>query len=288
MTDDVAAGPNAAQIEFWNGQAGAKWVRFQRRMDSTLGALGELAMERSGIAAGERVIDVGCGCGDTTIEIARRVAPTGSVHGVDVSRVMLALAAERLEAETGLNATVEFGDGEVHRFAQGGADVVYSRFGVMFFANPVAAFANLLAALSPAGRLAFVCWRPLALNPWVRVPLSVAARHVVMPEPPGPEDPGEFAFADDARIRRILTEAGFVDIAIEAHDTELTVGGGGDTAETVDYYMQVGPMSRALADADAATVARVAAEVGEAIAPYRTEAGFRLPASVWTATARRP
>lgn len=288
MTDDVATGPNAAQIEYWNGEVGAKWVRFQHRMDLTLGPLGEHAMAAGRIAADDRVIDVGCGCGDTTIELAKRVAPSGSVGGVDISRVMLRLAADRLAAEPDLNATVEFGDGEIHRFPDGAADLVFSRFGVMFFANPAAAFGNLFRALKPAGRLAFVCWRPLALNPWFRVPLSVAARHVVMPEPPGPEDPGEFAFADDARVRRILTEAGFIDIAIEPHDTEITVGGGGDTEATVDYYMQIGPMAAALADADATTLATVAAEIGDAIAPYRTEAGFRLPASVWTVTAGRP
>src|SRR5450432_999963 len=150
-------GPNAAQVAYWNDTAGPTWVAMQDVMDVQLGELGLKAIAALGVRPGERVIDVGCGCGGTTIELARRVGETGRVLGADISAPMLAVAKGRAAAQALNWASFEQADAQTYLFEP--ADAVFSRFGVMFFADPVAAFANLRLALAPAGRLAFVCWR---------------------------------------------------------------------------------------------------------------------------------
>src|ERR1700722_16858165 len=190
-------GPNAAQIAYWNETAGPSWVAMQDDLDRELRELGLAAMAALAPRAEERLIDIGCGCGATTLELARRVGPGGGVLGVDISAPMLGVARERAAAE-GL--------------AQAGflpVDGAFSRFGVMFFEDPVAAFANIRAAVSPRGRLAFVCWRALAENPWMTVPM--AAILPLLPAPPPaqtPGAPGPFAFADRDRLFAILRDAG--------------------------------------------------------------------------------
>src|SRR5438309_1620679 len=198
---------NAEQIRYWNEAAGPKWVSFQKVIDAQIAPLGERAMDRASIAPGERVIDVGCGCGDTTITLARRVGPAGLVLGIDISAPMLERAAETARAAGLANVRFENADAQTHRLSPGAFDVVYSRFGVMFFADPVAAFTNLRAALRPGGRLAFVCWRSLAENPLFTAPMAAAAKHLPPLPPPHPNAPDPFAFADRARVAQILETA---------------------------------------------------------------------------------
>src|SRR5206468_8372770 len=146
-----ASGPNAEQIRYWNETAGPKWTAFQQVLDEQLGALGRRAMDRAGVARRERAIDVGCGCGDTTIELGRRVGPQGTVVGIDLSAPMLERAATQARAAQLANVRFENADAQTHRFAPGQCDLVFSRFGVMFFADPVTAFMNLCVALRPGG-----------------------------------------------------------------------------------------------------------------------------------------
>ncbi len=284
------SGPNAEQIEYWNGPAGGKWVHFQERQDETLRPLGLAAMERAAIAGGEAVLDVGCGCGDTSFEIARRTGTSGSVTGVDISSVMLARARARAEAEPDLVVGFENADAETHTLPAEAFDLVFSRFGVMFFRNPEAAFANLRASLKPDGRIAFVCWRPLKENQWFSVPLAAAAEHIDLPDPTPPGEPGPFAFADPERLRGILDGAGFADIAIDANDQAIPVGGAADLDDIVGFVMQQGPMARALTavEADDATRARIAAGVRAAFEPDYADGTVRLGTATWMVTARRP
>src|SRR5262249_38336345 len=149
------------------------------------------------------VLDVGCGCGDSTVDLARRVAPDGTVVGMDISAVMLERARQTAR-EQGVNARFEHADAQTHAFAPASFDVLFSRFGVMFFADPTAAFANLRSALRPGGKLAFVCWQSLAENPWMLVPLGAAFQIIPPPPMPAPDAPGPFAFADQSRVRSIL------------------------------------------------------------------------------------
>src|SRR2546425_11062457 len=218
---------NAEQIRYWNEAAGPKWVVFQKVIDAQIAPLGERAMDRAGIAPGERVIDVGCGCGGTTIALGGRVGPAGLVFGIDISAPMLERAAETARAAGLTNVRFENADAQTHRLSPGAFDIVYSRFGVMFFADPVAAFANLRAALRSGGRLAFVCWQALRQNPWLFLPLQAAAQHLTLPPPPAPHPPGPFAFADPERAPGILARAGVDDIVLDERPATLTLGAGG-------------------------------------------------------------
>jgi len=281
------AATNANMIEYWNGDNGQNWVRFQDLMDRSLRPLGHVAMDAAAPKAGERVIDVGCGCGDTTFDLARRVGPKGRVLGVDISQPMLARAKARMGAQT--NVTFERGDAQVFDFPKSSFDIVFSRFGVMFFDDPVVAFRNLRGALNPGGRVAMLSWRAARENDWVKVPVSIVGAYVPMPPRPGPDAPGEFAFADDTRVRRILTDAGFADVGIARHDAPISLAGGG-LEDTVAVLLEFGPTGRALADAgaDEALKARVAADLRDGLRPHLTPSGVVLGTSTWVVTARAP
>ncbi|WP_437485313.1 methyltransferase domain-containing protein [Sorangium sp. So ce1014] len=279
------SGPNADQIQYWNEVGGPKWVALHDVISAQIRPLGALAMDRAGLAAGERVLDVGCGIGDTTLELGRRVGPGGAVVGVDVSAPMLDRARAAALSAGAANVAFENADAQTAALP-GPFDVLYSRFGVMFFADPEAAFANLRKALRPGARLAFVCWRSLQENPWLVVPTLAVARHLPLPQP-DPHAPGPFAFADAARVGAILSRAGFVRVHHEPIDRELSVAGGRSLDETVDFLLQMGPASAALRQANAAPelVDRVRADLREAIAPHAGPEGVRMGGAVWVVTA---
>lgn len=279
-------GPNADQITYWNQQAGPTWVAVQSLIDQQIRPLGLVAMERAELRPGARVLDVGCGCGDTTIEVARRVAPDGEVLGVDISAPMLTRAGQQARA-AGVAARFELADAQTTRFEEGRFDTLFSRFGVMFFADPAAAFANLHRALRAGGRLAFACWQGMADNPWMVVPMAAALPLLPPQPPPVPRAPGPFAFAEADYVRDLLTQAGFADVALESVRTTLTIGGGQDLDATVDFVLRMGPTARALRDADdPELVPEVAAAVREALAPYATADGVRMDSASWIVTAR--
>ena len=281
----AASGPNAEQIQYWNEASGEKWVAAQESIDRQIEPLGLAALERARVGEGERVVDVGCGCGQTTLELARRVGTGGSVTGLDLSAPMLARARERAQSQGLSNLAFEQADVQTHKFEQL-ADLIFSRFGVMFFADPIAAFANLAAGLKPAGRLTFVCWQAARENPWVSVPLQAVADLVELPTPT-PGAPGPFSLADAARVEDILAQAGFSDIAVEALERDLAVGGG-SLEGAVEFLQKIGPSGRALAEADAATRARAADALRRAIEPFAVDGSVRMGSASWIVSARRP
>jgi SAM-dependent methyltransferase len=273
---------NQPEIEFWNGPAAHRWVAEQARLDRALANIDLLGLDRAAPVEGERVIDLGCGCGASTLRLAEHVGPTGTVVGVDVSAPMLARARERARSMPWIQF-VE-GDAAEYRFA-GDADLVYSRFGAMFFADPQAALANLKKALRPGGRLCLVCWRSADENPWYRVPLR-AAETVVAPLPAtDPGAPGPFAFAAEGRLREILEHAGFARVEVERVDTRICTSTTG-IGEAVEFAVNAGPVARMILGADAGTVARVRTALATALADYLHDERVALPASVWLATAR--
>ena len=288
MTSLAPEGPNAEQIQLWNAPGmGPKWVDLDERLNAMIGPLGNTAIDRAGVASGEAVLDVGCGCGNTTLELARRVGSSGTVTGIDISTVMLERARERIKEAGQGQVDFENADAQTHVF-HARFDLVFSRFGVMFFADPRAAFANLRSALRPGGRLAFLCWQPVAKNPWMMVPTAAAASHVELPPPPEPNAPGPFAFGDDERVRGILEGAAFEDVQLEAYEEGLLLGGGLELDETIDFFVRgVGPLSRILSELTPEKVDRVKAAVREAIEPYQTDDGVRMPAATWIVTAKR-
>lgn len=274
---------NAEQITYWNGPGGQHWADRQQTQDVVLAPVSEVLIDRACAGTGERIIDIGCGCGGTTFAFADKVGSTGHVLGVDVSAPMLALARKL----TPPRAPVEFvlADATVHAFAPASFDMLVSRFGVMFFAEPELSFTNLRKALRPGGRVAFACWRTPRDNPWVMVPLQAAYQHVPKMPPLGPDDPGPFAFADEARVRRILGTAGFSSIALERHDLALDIAVGQGIDAAVRAAMEVGPTSRALEGHPDETKAVVASSIRAALAPLAQGCKVPLGASIWIITA---
>jgi len=269
---------NTDQAERWNsGEDLAHWLDNQARYDRMNEPFTALILDAAAFRPGAQVLDVGCGCGGTTLAAARLIAP-GQGVGVDLSGPMLARARARAEAAGLGNAVFQQGDAQVHPFGPARFDTVISRFGTMFFADPVAAFANVRSAVRPGGRLIFVCWQPLAANQWLLVPGAALTEHV--PPPPG-FGPGMFAFADPDRVRPILAAAGWRDIEITSEPRSILVGGGGSVDDAVEF-LRTGSMGRMmLAGADADTVDRAVASVRAALTPYADAEGVHLDAGVW-------
>ena len=273
---------NTDQAERWNaGEDMAHWITNQARYDRMNEPFTALILAAAALRPGNGVLDVGCGCGGTTLAAARLIAP-GQAVGIDLSGPMLARARADAEAAGLGNAVFEQGDAQVHPFEPGRFDAVISRFGTMFFADPVAAFANIRSATRPAGRLVFACWQPLAANQWLLVPGAALAEHVPPPAGFGSGDgPGMFAFSDPDRIRQILAAAGWDDIEITSEHVSILVGGGGSVEDALEF-LRTGSMGRTmLAGADAGTVDRAVASVRAALAPYADAEGVRLGAAVW-------
>ena len=268
---------NSEQIEYWNGGAGDLWVAQQERLDRQLDPLGRAARAALALRPGEHVLDVGCGSGQTTLQLGDAVGPTGRVLGVDISAPLLATARRR---DAGAHVSFVQADAQTHAF-EPPFDAIYSRFGVMFFADPVAAFANLRRAMKPASRLAFVCWRAPAENPVMTVPMAAAAKHFPSPAPADPNAPGPFAFADRGRVARILEAAGFGAIEISPHDELI---GGNDRADTLELALNIGPLGRALREHPEQRAAVIDA-VRDAIEPFIVDGVARIPSATWIVTA---
>ena len=278
---------NQEQIRYWNEQGGPRWVQLQQKLDVQIGPLGLVALQRATIQPGARVVDVGCGCGQTSLELAELVGPNGFVLGIDISQPMLNRARDRQQELGVTNLEFRTADAQTHQFDRERFDIAFSRFGVMFFEDPTAAFRNLRTALRPNGRLTFLCWQALDKNAWANVPLKAALQHVPPPPPPVPGAPGPFAFADPERVRQILTNAGFTAVHCEPYEAVLSMGGAATVDEAVEFSLEIGPVARLLADADTVTRTRVAQSVREALTLYARSEGVQLPAAVWIVQARR-
>jgi len=260
---------NEDQIAYWNGPTGERWAKYQSEMDRNLADASAGLFRLASPQPGERVLDIGCGAGETSWRIAEMVGPGGAVLGVDISQPLLALARDRAHAK---NVRFEEADASTYSFKPE-YDLIFSRFGVMFFDDPPAAFANIRKAAAKDARLAFVCWRPVAENEWTMLPMTAA--EPFLPEQPGadPLAPGPFAFADPARVKAILTQAGFRDVRIDKLDGVMDLG---PSAEHAGFQMtNLGPVSRALRDADDATRAKVLAAVTAAFARFRKTDSLR-------------
>jgi len=288
MTDatNAATEGNATQIAYWNDKAAVTWTAFQERLDALFAPLTAIALDAAAAAPGEGSIDVGCGCGATVLELARRVGASGHVRGLDVSEPMAARARERIAAAGLTNAKLLVSDAATCVLPQADTDLLFSRFGVMFFADPTAAFANLRRPIRPGGRLLFAAWRGLADNPWFTLPLQ-ATQALLPPEPPAdPNAPGPLAFADAERVRGILTAAGWRDVAAVRHDLPMRLAGPGQLDEAAEFATRLGPLARVLADADAELQGRARQAVLEALRSHDGPEGVCLGASIWLVSAR--
>lgn len=273
---------NQAQIDYWNGPTGDKWAKHSSETDRNLAEAADAALRLANVQPGERVLDIGCGAGVTSLMLADAVGPGGYVTGVDVSRPMLALARSRPHA-----GNVEFieGDAALYSF-RSDRDLIFSRFGVMFFVDPLAAFINIRKGAARSGRLAFICWRAVAENEWVALPYRAAKPVLPEQKPVPPHAPGPFAFADADRLRGILTDAGFSAVGVEKFDGLMDLGPSPEHA-SFQVTQLMGPTARALRDVDDATRARAQDAVSQALAKHQTGAeNIRLGIACWLVSAK--
>ena len=276
------------QHTMWNDSAGVRWRELQERLDAQLDAIGLAALERLEIAPGARVLDIGCGCGSTSLELAQRVGPEGRVVGVDISEPMLSRAEERARIANLSNLTFVKSDAQRHAFAPASFDALFSRFGVMFFDDPAAAFRNLRTALKPGAHVVFVCWRTAQENPWAAVPLNAISAFAKPDAPTDPFAPGPFAFADPDRVRTYLDHAGFCDITLTAYDTPMYFGGPGDLDAAAEFATQIGPAAALLRERNIPRSDAIHRALKDGLSPYAQKDGVVFPASLWIvhATAR--
>lgn len=284
--DDAPTGheQNADQIAYWNGAGGQRWASRQESQDILLRPVVDLLIDRAKIKAGEQILDVGCGSGATSIEFADRIGSTGHVTAVDISAPMLARARER--APKGAPIDFILADATIHPFAPDSFDLLASRFGVMFFADPAMSFANMHRAMRRTGRLVFACWQEPRENPFFMVPLQAVYQHVPKMPPVGPEEPGPFAFASKERVTRILEAAGFSGITMEPCRLSLDIAIGQGMDAAVQSGIQMGPASRALTDQPPEVVAAATQSVREALASYAKGNAVPLDGAIWIVTAR--
>lgn len=279
---------NQQQIEDWNGAVGERWLTYNDWLDRRTEAYGRAALAAAAARPGEAVLDIGCGAGATAFELARAVGAGGSVIGVDVSAPLLGRARERAAA---LGLAVEFRLADASRplFGPARFDLLFSRFGVMFFDDPAAAFAELRKTLKPGGRLAFACWQAPERNDWYRWPLRAIAAEIDLPRV-DPRAPGPFALAEPERIERVLGTAGFDAIELSAFEAPFYLGEGDDpdaaAADAYDQVLRVGPVARLLAAQDEAVRARAEARLREALSELARERGIAMMGATWTVTAR--
>ncbi len=281
MSDAVpGGGANAGQEAYWNSAVGERWALHQESLDYLHQAITERLVELAGPTAGEKVLDVGCGAGATSMAFAAAVGSTGSVLGIDISRTLLDCAEERRK-EAGLERIqYVLTDAQTHPFAEGEFNLIGSRFGVMFFSDPVAAFRNLLSALRPGGRIVFASWAEAAANPWFTLTANAAASVLGRPPPAEPRAPGPMAFAETDYVLEMLDSAGFVDRAASTEDVGLFHPGG--LAAIVDLATVVGPAARILQmfEGGPEDLAEIGRRIAQTFGEYVVEDGIRIPANV--------
>jgi SAM-dependent methyltransferase len=274
--------PNSAQTEEWNGATGAYWASHDERYDATLRPLTEQLFAVTPIAATDQVLDVGCGCGNTT-RIAAKRAIGGTALGVDLSEPMLAQARVRTAQQGLTNVRYERADVQTHDLGASRFDLVISQLGVMFFDDPTQAFTNLRRALRPGGRISFSCWQDLARNDHRVVPMQAIAAHIDLPASSSPCATGAFSLADPDRVRTLLTDAGFREITIGAVSEPLLAGT--DAAEATKFYLHSPSIRTLIVHAEPAAVAAVRNELIRTLSAYETPGGVFLDSASWLVSA---
>ncbi len=271
---------NAAQAEYWSSAAGQTWVERETLMDALLSGVLTRVLHHAALQTGETVLDIGCGTGASSLAASGAVGASGRVTSIDIAAQLLDRARSRA-TEAGRN-NIDFvrADAQTNAFAPGSVDVMISRFGVMFFDDPVAAFRNMAGALKPGGRMVVAAWAPAADVPWFSIPAKAAIAHLGKPEPADPDAPGPLAFQDPARVTELLKQAGLKHVRCLSE--VIDVAPAGSLADIAAFATRLGPAARIMAQFSAteADVKAIEAEVGKAFAAYQTDQGLRIPARV--------
>ena len=282
----MSTGANAAQQEYWNSVAGPRWVGLAGYVEKRVERINDLLLARSAVAPGEKVLEVGCGTGAATVPLAEAVGDTGEVVGVDISEPMLTTARERISNSGLRNITLLRADAQVQTFEPERFDLIASRFGVRFFADPAAAFRNLMGASRRGGRLCFACWAGLEENRHWLIPYEVALWHLEPPAPKPPHAPGPMAFADPEYLRSVLERAGYQDIEIRRETPEII---GASPKEEAEHALIMGPSARLIEEKRPRENVRelIKQEMMEAFAAYAKGGEMVLPSTIFLVTARR-
>jgi SAM-dependent methyltransferase len=270
---------NADMLAFWNGKGGNTWVARQEHTDITLKPATDALLAFAAPRIGERVADIGCGCGGPTLEFARAVAPSGRVAGLDISGPMLAEGERRARA-AGI-ANVDWRQTDPAVAALDEYDLLISAFGVMFFGDRVGAFTNMRSGAAPDARMALLCWRALAENPWMEVPMTAVAQHLPPRPKPVPNAPGMFAFADPEHVTGILTAAGWRPPHFEKIDMELDIAAGRGLEEAVVQSTEIGAVNSWLRNQPEELISTAVASLRKKLEPYADGMRVRLPGAMW-------
>ena len=275
---------NKNQRDFWSGKGGDIWVERQNAMDTMLSPLGEAALNKLNLNEGENVLDIGCGCGHTTLNIAKRISPDGQVTGLDISKPMLKRAKESANEMSISNASFNCVDVQTDDIGEEVYSAAFSRFGVMFFEDPVAAFCNINKSLITGASLSFVCWQSPALNPWQSLFIEAVKKYVDLPSPP-PRSPSPFAFMESEYVSSILEESNFQNIMIEGHEAEVNMFSERSLSDSVKDYISINPVvSGMLKDSTEQEKTEIINSAIEAFSPYYSAKGLMFPSATWLVT----
>ena len=278
---------NKNQKDFWSGKGGNIWVERQNVMDTMLSPLGEAALNKLNFNEGENVLDIGCGCGHTTLNIAKRIEPLGNVTGLDISEPMLERAKESAVEMSITNTTFKCVDVQTEDLGDQIYSAAFSRFGVMFFEDSIAAFKNINRSLISGGCLSFVCWQSPAVNPWQSLFIQEIKKFLELPSPP-PRSPGPFAFMESEYVFSILEESKFQDINIEGHEAEVNMFSGRSLSDSVKDYISINPVvTEMLRDSSEDQTTEIVNSAIEAFSPYYSEKGLIFPSATWLVTAKK-
>ena len=276
---------NIKQKQFWSGAGGDVWVDKQREMDIMLNPLGERAIQGLDLSGEIKILDIGCGCGATTLEIAKAVTQ-GEVIGVDISEPMLERATKTASDMMLNNTSFQVKDVQVDEMPLSYFDIAFSRFGVMFFEDPFEAFKNINHSLKDNGQLSFVCWQHASLNPWQSLSIQVIKEFLDLPAP-APKSPGPFAFEDKSYINEILTESGFRDIEIKDNQEDIVMFSGKSIREACEDYLTINPVVTEMLK-NSPTELRE--EILEALigkfSDFHNNEGLLFPSATWIVTAK--
>ena len=277
---------NIKQKQFWSGAGGDVWVDKQREMDIMLNPLGERAIQGLDLSGERKILDIGCGCGATTLEIAKAVTQ-GEVIGVDISEPMLERATKTASDMMLTNTSFQVKDVQVDEMPLSYFDIAFSRFGVMFFEDPFEAFKNINHSLKDNGQLSFVCWQHASLNPWQSLSIQVIKEFLDLPAP-APKSPGPFAFEDKSYINEILTESGFRDIEIKDNQEDIVMFSGKSIREACEDYLTINPVVTEMLK-NSPTELRE--EILEALigkfSDFHNNEGLLFPSATWIVTAKK-